>query len=232
MVFIDCEAGKAYISGGPAGLSAVIGVKGFRPKMITLQDGTVVERQKVEKVVNLLLNECGPHQICSVCRLTDGQLQELVKAVEFEELYQGKLIEQQEARVLRDKGWEGIEDLGIGQVLSYLQASTDPEFSLKAAMVANKAHKTRSVGNKTLDPGASAGRIIAINLNARFVQKITNQTTFNQMQIRQDGEKRPLPPKQQFDILGPKRVEQVLDLIPEDDAAESIKASILQHMGT
>jgi len=69
-----------------------------------------------------------------------------------------------------DASWDSLENQAVQKLDTYLKMSSDPEFNLKVAVLANKAQR-RTRGNVPLDPGSSGSRAV-ITLSQRMIQKL------------------------------------------------------------
>lgn len=86
-----------------------------------------------------------------------------------------------ETGAIMDSGWDVIENQAMAIVLEAVREARDPEFSLRAAAVANKAIRRRREDAKLLaqtQPGEykNVNNIAVINLPKMFVNSLQTQT--------------------------------------------------------
>lgn len=86
-----------------------------------------------------------------------------------------------ETGAIMDSGWDVIENQAMAIVLEAVREARDPEFSLRAAAVANKAIRRRREDAKLLaqtQPGEykNVNNIAVINLPKMFVNNLQTQT--------------------------------------------------------
>lgn len=86
-----------------------------------------------------------------------------------------------ETGTIMDSGWDVIENQAMAIVLEAVREARDPEFSLRAAAVANKAIRRRREDAKLLaqtQPGEykNVNNIAVINLPKMFVNSLQTQT--------------------------------------------------------
>lgn len=88
-------------------------------------------------------------------------------------------------QVETDGGWDAIEQLAVKKLEKMVKSSADPEFTLKAAMVANKAQRRLRQGqDMVLDPSKGAAAI-PLKLTERLIQKLNAAGDLTQIRERE-----------------------------------------------
>jgi len=133
--------------------------------------------KKLEKIAKLVLVQVKQNQIALVCGVSESSISQIISSKEYKEVEQVMLVEKAEQMSLLDEGWDGVEALGVKRVLQELQQNPDPEFALKAAVVANKAIRRENSSFKNKPIAADQGVRATIHLNPVFVDKMQNNLT-------------------------------------------------------
>lgn len=177
----------------------------------------MADKQQIEKVAALFVQQA-PLAVAAVASgLSVTEIEGLIETEDFKKALASKQYEEHQRQVLIDKGWDGVEELAIASVVTHLTQNPDPDYALKAGMIANRAER-RSKQNKTLEaPGAGQGHTIVIQMNQRFVNYVQDKNQMIQLNNRNDD---PLPPKKQSNLLGPALVEKMLETPTEQEALE------------
>lgn len=137
-----------------------------------------MEDKALEKVAKMALARIPQNQIAAVCGISESRLSQIMTSKEYQEkatIIAAKKFEEQQ---LLNNGWDSVEALGMKTVLSTLRQDPDPEFALKAAVVANKAVRRGTFNNQPIDP-QDAGVRAVIHLNPTFVDKLQQNFQIN-----------------------------------------------------
>lgn len=125
-------------------------------------------KDAIERLASMIAAGIPQTQIAEALGLSEGRISQLKDTDEFRtalaEKQAAKFEEQQE---LND-GWDSVERRALKVVVDNLKWNNNPDFALKAAMVANRA--TRRGGNQTLP--TNMGSHAVINLSVNFLQKL------------------------------------------------------------
>lgn len=114
-----------------------------------------------------------------------------------------------------DTGWDIAESTGLNNAVKYAEHANDPEFSLKLAVVANKARRNGRAGNKPIIP--QHGMTAVITLSPTFVTTLEQNFTIQRQEDIVDA-----TPKKQINMLTPKGVQQLLTPKPKQDAIDAM----------
>lgn len=169
-------------------------------------------KDKFELISNLLFQGASLEDIGRVVGLAAADIKDLQdNNAEFQAIQSEILREKHESDTTRDQGWDRLEETALANVLETMQWNKDPEFALKAAMIANRANRrTARPANQALQAPANAGSRAVISLNLAFIQRL------------QSGALQPrtleMVPNKQSDVLSPTTVENAL--FPKQQKAE------------
>jgi hypothetical protein len=165
-------------------------------------------RDKYERIANMLLAQVSQAQIAQAVNLSDGRLSQIIQSDEFKQILERCGADYFERQRTLNEAWDVVEEVSLTKVVDMLRYNQDPDYLLKAAMMANRAQRRGTLPDQrigVLDPNNGNGRAVVIQLNQMFVQRL-DRIRDNKMNPILDGEKK------QQDILPPARVEQILDV--------------------
>jgi hypothetical protein len=159
---------------------------------------------------------------------------EQVAAIKETHEFKQSCAKQTEERTQRlidlEQGWDGIEEASTAQVLHHLMHSRDPEFALRAAMVANRAQRRSPATLGRVIDASNVGNVITLTVNRNYVQNITNQENGGKKAtVEIQGEVKEIPRKAS-DISSPKRLADLLGIHEEGKAQKEI-ASLAESLG-
>lgn len=163
---------------------------------------------KFEKIANLLLLDVPETQIAAAVGLSPGRISQIKEDENFKQIYALKASEKLEEQQLMNEGWDAVESFALKTVINTLQLGTDPDYALKAAMIANKANRRGAAANKPIP--AELGTRVVLNLTQNFVNKIQHGSDETKRVV--EGYSIPLNEKgKHAEILSPVRVESLLN---------------------
>ena len=157
-----------------------------------------------EQIATLSYHDVAVEQIAAAVGCSVEEIEKIRELADYKEFYGKKVVEEFEKGDVKNQGYDEIEALAIGGIIDYLQWTKDPDFMLKAAMVANKANR-RHVANKPITAGPDRiGVTIALQ-----------QTFVTRLQQYGDGQRpaRDIDQKKQ-DFLDAEKVEKILGFLP------------------
>ena len=128
-------------------------------------------KDKYEKIANLMALEVPQKQIAIAVGLSDGRISQIKDDPEFQELFAAKVVENAERHGILNDGWDAVEAQALSIVNANLGWNKNPDFALRAAMVANKAQR-RGQLNTGPSIAAQAGARVILNLNPQFINKL------------------------------------------------------------
>ena len=115
-----------------------------------------------------------------------NELQQLLECNELKQLIAKREAEERLMSMNSASQWDAVENIALKNVLAELKSRPDPEYSLRAAMVANKAirqHKNQGVN--VVEKLAEGGKTITLQLSQNVVNQLqqTVQQTVQQTQV-------------------------------------------------
>jgi len=171
----------------------------------------------LEKLARMQASGMCDADIAVAAGLSASRISQIFKSEEFEtaqEIVTSEMFEQQE---LMNQGWDSVEALGVNKVIEVLGADPDPDFALRAAVLANKAVR-RGGGYKNNPISQDAGLKAVIVLNNCFVTKIQERTK-DVDAVEDSTDKQDLQTKQKaVNFLAPTDVQDLLALQPDEFA--------------
>lgn len=131
---------------------------------------------KFDKLAKLAYNGASMRSMCTIFNLEETALQQLMEMDGYKTSLATVTDENIEFDSLIDKGWDGIEEAAMTNVLHELKHNPDPEYALKAAAFANKA--IRNYGKKSVRPNVPIGvqnnMQAVIHVHPKFAGKLQN----------------------------------------------------------
>lgn len=173
-------------------------------------------QEKMLKLARMELHGVPRKQTSMAMGLGESRITQLMETDEYKtaaEQIAGENFAQNE---LINKGWDGIEALGIRRVVETLQADPDPDFALRAASIANKAARRGGFAQNPIS--ANVGVRAIINLNSTFVEKLQQnfEITKNKTSVLVEKQK-------DSDFMGAQAVQELLHLRKEKDGIEKLE---------
>lgn len=155
---------------------------------------------QLTKLANLVMFE-QPMDVCaSVMGLTEEEIKEILNTDAFKITKSEVMQEEFERQDILKQGWDSIEALALNHVVDLLTSeSCDPDYALKAAMVANKAQK-RQLPDRVLQQPVQGA--IVLKLEQHFVQQINDGQVRVAQKLQGNGRHQ--------DFLAPEHVEKQL----------------------
>lgn len=132
------------------------------------------EKTTFDRIVAMCAMQVPAVQIAEAVGLSEGRISQIKETDEFKQALAIELAKRLEERQELDDGWDGIEKKAIGIVADNLKWNKNPEFALKAALIANKAVRRNSQFNQPLP--TNMGQRVVINLSQTFVQKLKDSS--------------------------------------------------------
>lgn len=174
----------------------------------------MVDLKVMDKVVNLDAQGVANSQIAEAI----GISVDVIQAWQDREDYQKKLLDLKTQTIEKDKHfddqWDSIEKRAIDIVRDNLKHNLDPNFALKAALLANKAIRRGRPGNTPLN--GSGGPKAVITLNQVFIARLQNPPAqMGELTAQQINHQNQLldgsaVSAKVVNMLNPKEVEQLL----------------------
>jgi len=173
------------------------------------QEQGALSSKKMQKLARMEIVGVERKVTAQALGVSESRISQIMKTEEYLEQAQivaGETFKQNE---LINKGWDGIEALGIRRVVEALQNDPEPDFALRAAALANKAQRRGTFSNNPISQ--NAGIRTVVQLNATFVEKL--QQNF---QIEKSDGSKLLETKKDSDFMGAKSVQDLLTSKSED----------------
>lgn len=175
----------------------------------------LTEKQQLEKIASLFAHGVSQADIAEVFGVTEGRISQLKETVEFKAAFE----EKQNVLTLREQelneGWDKIEEKAIEQIHEKLEAGFDPNFALRAGVMANKAQRRGRVANLTLDAaGRHEGGTVKLNLTKVTINQFKQEPEalmregFPTAKVEKDIEGRAI---KQTDVCEPAKVTQLFE---------------------
>lgn len=175
------------------------------------------QKEKLEKIASLILHGVPLEQVADAVGLSLGRVAQIKEEKEYGEIYQKLASEHFEKYQDMNDGWDLVESMSQAVLLENLKWNKNPDFALKAAMVANKATRRGQHANNQPIPAGRAGAAVIINLNTRFVTgKETLDISAHPQAQTIDGKVQ----SKQINMMPPTQVEQLLRPEAEKDISE------------
>lgn len=145
-----------------------------------------------------------------------NELQQLLECNELKQLIAKREAEERLMSMNSASQWDAVENIALKNVLAELKSRPDPEYSLRAAMVANKAirqHKNQGVN--VVEKLAEGGKTITLQLSQNVVNQLqqTVQQTVQQTQVNVQLPQQPMKPQEQkiLDVFTAKDMERLTE---------------------
>lgn len=189
------------------------------------------DKDRLERIVAMAAMGVPEGQIADAVGISAGRLTQIKQNELFQEALSKEMAKRLKERADLDQGWDGVEKAALQIVHDTLKWNKNPDFALKAAMLANRA--VRRGGSMLNQPLKSdAGPRVVINLNPTFIQRLqeANNGAISMAQIDQktiDGNLQTAPMKQ-VNLLQPGRVEQLLKP-PGNEFAVAVEEAMNVH---
>lgn len=196
---------------------------------------TPVGADRLEKIARMVLYDVPHTQIALAVGVSESRVTQIIETDDFKNTMQSIASERFEQDSSINTGWDHLEAVALKNVLEKMQWNADPEFALKAAMMANKAQRRGQFNNRPLD-GRDGVRAV-INLTAAFIDQL-NQSTVN---VGKNGNSAPVlemsrengpdsPEQKKQDFLPPERLDDLFrpdDMKISDDLADFMPDQVL-----
>lgn len=128
-----------------------------------------------KRIAKLMVAGVSQTQIAQAVNLTDGRISQLLSDEAFLQTLELVAAEKAEQHTEIANGWDSIEAKALEIVKDNLKWNKNPDFALKAAMVANRAARRNNMPhpsqNIPLEPGKAGPRVV-INLGNQYLMQI------------------------------------------------------------
>ena len=118
-----------------------------------------LEEQVLDKIARLTYAGVLDVEIANVVNLSAGRISQIKEEDGYKAHYSKVVSEKFTDRQDTDDSWDKIEKLATKRIADHLAWAQDPDYALRAAMVANKAQR-RNVLNTPISADAGARVII------------------------------------------------------------------------
>ena len=133
-----------------------------------------VSVERLEKIARMVLYDVPHTQIALAVGISESRVSQILETEKFKDSMQAIATERFEQDSSINDGWDHLEATALKSVLDRMQWDSDPDFSLKAAIMANKAQRRGQFNNRPLD-GRDGVRAV-INLTAQFIDQLQQNT--------------------------------------------------------
>lgn len=162
------------------------------------------DNAKFDKIARMALFDIPQTQIAKAVGLSDSRISQIVETEEYKTVLSAISIEYFERNQQLNDGWQSVEALALGTVVDNLAWNKDPDFALRAAMIANKAQKRGETAKQPID--AQAGARAVFHLTQNFIQKLQHFGGENKTPDGEVIENKP-PAQKDADYMVPEKVE-------------------------
>lgn len=131
-----------------------------------------ITESQLQKIARLTMQGVRDDDICEIMQLTNVQLSEIKRHEVYLKIRAETMDDRLDTFETINDGLDAIEMMSVNQLLTYLKASVDPDFALKALSVVNRATRKGHVSNKPLE--VPSGNRTTIDLSTAFVLAIQN----------------------------------------------------------
>lgn len=128
------------------------------------------EKERLNRIVSMTALGVPDTQIAEAVNLTPGRITQIKDTEEFKDALAVELSRRAEDQAEINDGWDAIERRALQVVQDNLRYNKNPDFALKAAMVANRATRRGTHGGAPLP--TNMGPRVIINMQANFVNKL------------------------------------------------------------
>ena len=135
---------------------------------------TSITNDRLEKIARMVLYDVPHTQIALAVGISESRVTQILETEEFKDLMQSIASERFDQDSSINDGWDHLEAIALKNILEKIQWNGDPEFALKAAMMANKAQRRGQFNNRPLDERDGVRAVI--NLTAAFIDQLQNNT--------------------------------------------------------
>ena len=189
-----------------------------------------METKHLEKIANMVLVNVPQNQIAAACNVSESRISQIINLPEYKLIEQKVAVDKFEESEMLNMGWDSVEALGVKHTILALNNNPEPEFALKAALVANKAVRRGTFQNQPIPQ--SAGIRAVIHLNPVFVDKLQQNFDISEERFKHltDNPKDSdfMPAADVHSLLG-KKVEGV---VVKHDVATPVTSPEIDFVGT
>ena len=186
---------------------------------------SATKEEVLERIAQLVLYDVPHRQIAQTVGLSEGRLSQLVNDDEqFQQILSEKSIAHHEEMQTVNDGWDALEAQAIERMLQYINMTSDPEFMIKVAAVANKAQRRGRYSNDTIKPQGNGSHVV-INLNGAFVGKM-------QENFKIITDRKPKLLQKEADAIAPEKIKEMLasdKMKVEENADSRLGSSTIDH---
>ena len=170
----------------------------------------------LEKIARMDVIGVPQKEIAGAVGLSEGRISQILDTDEYKVLKAGLTNEAYEKNQSLNEGWDLLEAESLNRLLERLAWSSDPDFVLKAAAVANRANR-RGNANQPIDGRLGVRAVIHLK-----------QTFINHLQQVNVGEKglEGLPQKE-INVMSPGDVEKSFTFNENDDLLPAFPEEVM-----
>lgn len=139
----------------------------------------ILEREVDELHLTLAKHELQGLDVGSMAEIfaaSEEEIRSEIESAEYQEVKKVVALELAKFSADTDLSWDGLELQALERLHRTVALSSDPEFHLKVAAIANKAVRRHRGGVEALNP-AQAGVRVSLSLTERFVEKLQSSNS-------------------------------------------------------
>jgi hypothetical protein len=129
-----------------------------------------ISKAQYARVAKMLSLGVAESDVAEVVGVTPAAISQLKTRADFAEVFSAEMSRVYEEQRELNEGWDSIEKKALRVIDDNLKWNKNPDFALRAAMVANKANR-RGSQNQPIDVGRMGSRAV-VQLNVAFVNKL------------------------------------------------------------
>ena len=160
-----------------------------------------LKTQLFDRLAQLIVLDVSEQQMARACGLPLEKVRELKEHPDIKEKVQEQQNNELEKAERFNKGWDLVEELSIVNIVEELERNPEPDFSLKAAAIANKAARRHNNNPAVINP--LNGGTAVFHLNVAFIERLQQ---FNAQQRIHNMEQ-----KRQAEIVSSQRAIEILE---------------------
>lgn len=185
---------------------------------VSTEDAETKQRRKAGVLAAFGLTD---KDIANTLFLSIEQVVAIRETPEFRESCAKQTQERTQRLIDLEEGWDSIESLSTAQVLQHLMYSRDPEYALKAAITANRAHRRSPSSMGRVIDASNVGNVITLTVNKNYITNVTQDGKRNGTIDLQAVDAQEIPRKAS-DISSPKRLTEILQVNAASKEQEKI----------
>lgn len=127
--------------------------------------------EQLERLARMVVLGVAQDELCQIFGLSQTQFETITGTEEYQTVFGKIQLERYSQIDDANDGWNKIETTSLKKVQQHLESFADPDYALRAAIMANKAvRRGNSVGNKPIEVQPNLQTVIQLKVS--YVQKV------------------------------------------------------------